>query len=108
MASPTAPSLEDFHDLTARVAQLERILRAQAAYQAELLSFAPTTAIRPGDQEIEFSIQEAADYLGLGKSTFMRRRDELGLAIGKPGVRVVGGKFPRYSKPALDRARDRM
>lgn len=104
MASPSAPTLEDFEDLTARVAQLERILRAQAAYQAELLSFAPTTAIRPGDQEIEFSIAEAADYLGLGESTFRKRRDELGV---KPSV-VIRGRYPRYSKPDLDRARDRL
>jgi hypothetical protein len=104
MAAPLTPTLEDFEDLLSRVAQLERLLRAQAAYHAELVSYAPPRAIRPGDEEIEFSIQEAADYLGLGKSTFTRRRDELGL---RP-CRIVGGKFPRYTKPDLDRARDRL
>jgi hypothetical protein len=103
MASP-APTLEDFEDLAARVAQLERLLRAQAAYHAELVSFAPATAIRPGDEEITFTIAEAADYLGLGESTFRKRRDELGI---KPSV-VIRGRYPRYSKPDLDRARDRL
>lgn len=104
MAAASTPTLEDFEDLLSRVERLERLLRAQASYHAELVAFAPTTAIRPGDEEIEFTASEAAAYLGWAPSTFRNRRKGIGL---KP-ARYNRAGHPIYTKPDLDRARDRM
>lgn len=104
MAAASTPTLEDFEDLLSRVERLERLLRAQASYHAELVAFAPTTAIRPGDEEILLTPAEAADYLGIGLSTLRSRRDEIGL---EPAV-VYRGNRPRYSKSDLDRVRGKL
>lgn len=97
-----APSIEAFEDLQARVDRLERLLRAQAAYHAELLAYAPHTATRPGDEELLLSQEEAAHYLGCGASTIRNKRKEWGLRVA---ARV--GNRPRYRKSDLDKVRSK-
>lgn len=97
-----APSIEAFEELEARVDRLERLLRAQAAYHAELLAYAPHTSTRPGDEELLLSQEEAAHYLGCGTSTIRNKRKEWGLRVA---ARV--GNRPRYRKSDLDKVRDK-